>query len=359
MRKLFVASSKESLPVAESIQENLSGYAEVILWNQGIFDVSTYALEALEAAGQDFDYGVFVMTPDDLRKKGDGTRSVVPRDNVIFEFGLFVGSLGRQRSFLVVPEAISHLQLPSDVSGLTQARYNPKESLPAALGSACTKIKRAIERVESRTTLAHEGRPTEIAPECGGKVHSRQIGSLVHQAGRLPPSYSGRLLSGAREEITILGFSLRSFIGYFDSRPDSEIRAPVRDALNRGVRLTLLCLDPKSKAAKAFAIGRGGARLIGEICRSLERAIELKSEFRQEIKRAKIDIKIYSSMPFAHVKRIDGLTNAGRLMCFQYLPGLRRADSPYFEVSKRANPLLFEAFSKPLDIVIKESRSLL
>jgi Predicted nucleotide-binding protein containing TIR-like domain len=46
----------------------------------------------------------------------------VPRDNVIFEAGLFSGYLGSDRCFMVVPQE-TRIQLPSDLSGITVGQY--------------------------------------------------------------------------------------------------------------------------------------------------------------------------------------------------------------------------------------------
>jgi hypothetical protein len=70
------------------------------------------------------------------------------RDNVIFELGLFMGRLGKQRCFFVVPRGKQRLRLPTDLLGVTPADYNDgTANLRAALGPATTKIISQIARV--------------------------------------------------------------------------------------------------------------------------------------------------------------------------------------------------------------------
>src|SRR5690349_2440374 len=117
--KIFVGSSTLGLKVAQAIQVNLEQFAEVIIWDQEVFGASSYTLEVVERMSKSADFGVFVMTPDDLRKKS-GKVTPVPRDNVILEYGVFLGALGRMRSFLIVPSDVEDLVLPTDLAGLVQ-----------------------------------------------------------------------------------------------------------------------------------------------------------------------------------------------------------------------------------------------
>lgn len=119
------------------------------IWNQSqVFGLGTSTLEALEVAVDEYDFGVFVFTPDDKRTMR-GKNNLVARDNVIFESGLFIGKLGRYRSFIVKPRGIL-IQMPSDLNGITVADYDPtKTNLAGAVGAACTKL-RAAMRSEMR-----------------------------------------------------------------------------------------------------------------------------------------------------------------------------------------------------------------
>ena len=99
--KLFIGSSSESLPIAEVLQTYLQRDVDVRLWNQGIFGLSDYTLDALLSVVTEFDFAVFVFAADDT-VKSRGKRYLVARDNVVLELGLFVSRLGRKRTFVTL-----------------------------------------------------------------------------------------------------------------------------------------------------------------------------------------------------------------------------------------------------------------
>jgi tetratricopeptide (TPR) repeat protein len=146
--KIFIGSSVEGLSVAYAIQQNLTHDAEPTVWDQGIFDLSQTTMESLTKAVDESDFGVFVFSLDDVTKMRGSDHSTV-RDNVIFEFGLFTGKLGRDRVFFVTPDG-SELRLPTDLLGVTPGVYNPNREdgrLQAATGPACNQIREVMKKL--------------------------------------------------------------------------------------------------------------------------------------------------------------------------------------------------------------------
>jgi predicted nucleotide-binding protein len=93
---VFIGSSAEGLRIAEAIQLNFDHDCETTLWSQGVFGLSEGTLEALVRATVGFDFAVLVLTPDDLVTKREREGSQ-PRDNVLFELGLFMGKVSIPR----------------------------------------------------------------------------------------------------------------------------------------------------------------------------------------------------------------------------------------------------------------------
>jgi hypothetical protein len=115
-----------------------------------VFGLSQGTLESLVGALDDFDFAVLVLTPDDLLTSRDQT-TPAPRDNVLFELGLFMGALGRQRTY-VLYDRTSTIKLPSDLAGVSAATYEPHSNgnLEAALGAAATRIEDRVQKLGVR-----------------------------------------------------------------------------------------------------------------------------------------------------------------------------------------------------------------
>jgi len=118
-------------------------------------------LESLVTAVGDYDFATLVLTATICsRKRKVSGRG--PRDNVLFELGLFMGALGRSRTFIVHSRTTPPM-LPSDLAGVTAATFEDRANLEAALGPACTKIKRAIESQGERPRAGIAAPHDEIA----------------------------------------------------------------------------------------------------------------------------------------------------------------------------------------------------
>ena len=122
--KIFIASSSEGLGVARTVhgllQQQLDDNAEVNLWTWE-FELSTTYIEELERASRETDFAILVLTPDDVTTSRESAKPA-PRDNVVFELGLFIGSLGRERCILVHEQG-QDLKLPTDLLGVNLATF--------------------------------------------------------------------------------------------------------------------------------------------------------------------------------------------------------------------------------------------
>ena len=148
---MFIGSSAEGLPIAEAIQLNLDYACEVTIWSQGVYGLGQGTLGSLVDRLNDFDFAALILTPDDVTLSRDVIKQS-PRDNVLLELGLFIGALGRERSFIVYDRGAS-LKLPSDLAGVTLADYQTHSTgnLQASLGAATTLIKGTIDRMGKRS----------------------------------------------------------------------------------------------------------------------------------------------------------------------------------------------------------------
>jgi hypothetical protein len=164
---VFIASSKEGLAVAEAINLNLDHDTFPTLWRNGTFKPGSFALDDLVKKSSAVDFAVFVFTPDDAATIRDESTHVV-RDNVLFELGLFIGALGKERCYVVRPRNVD-MHLPSDLLGVTHVDYDPNRpdgELASALNAACKQIRDEIARhgpIQRGTRSLEEGGRRHVA----------------------------------------------------------------------------------------------------------------------------------------------------------------------------------------------------
>jgi predicted nucleotide-binding protein len=151
---LFIGSSTEGLPIARALQAELDEECEPIVWEQDFFVPTGTTIGTLAEKVQNFDFAAFVFTPDDsliIR----GSANAAARDNVIFELGLFIGALDKERVFIIRPRD-QELRLPSDLAGVTCLTYKSNrkdQNLRAAIGPAATAIRNRVVSLGVRRTV--------------------------------------------------------------------------------------------------------------------------------------------------------------------------------------------------------------
>src|SRR6266403_4383137 len=118
--RIFIGSSGKQAKLLQSITRGLDDIAEVEPWTT-TFNPGRSTLGRLVELSHEVDFAAFVFAQDDWTTT-DASQSgeASPRDNVVFEAGLFGGALGMRRTFIL---HASGTKLPSDLLGLTCVRY--------------------------------------------------------------------------------------------------------------------------------------------------------------------------------------------------------------------------------------------
>lgn len=142
---LFIGSSSEGLEVARQIQLGLAhDKITVRVWTDGVFGPSRTPLSSLMSQVQQCDFAALVFGPDDTI----ASRSVVqegPRDNVVFELGLFLSALNIDRSFIIKDKS-TDIKIPSDLMGITPIEYTKHgQTLESSdIAPICTQLRTSI-----------------------------------------------------------------------------------------------------------------------------------------------------------------------------------------------------------------------
>jgi len=123
--EIFLGSSCEGAGILKSFLRKLESPGLSLLpWTKGVFEISGTTIESLVKVSQNTDFAVLIFTLDDKtisRRKATAS----PRDNVVFELGLFMGAIGRDRTFIIKPKG-KDIKIPSDLLGVTCLEYEHK-----------------------------------------------------------------------------------------------------------------------------------------------------------------------------------------------------------------------------------------
>jgi hypothetical protein len=139
--RIFLGSSGKQAKLLEAITRGLEDVADVEPW-MTTFNPGRSTLDRLVELSQEVDFAAFLFAEDDwTTTDASEPGQASPRDNVVFEAGLFGGALGIRRSFVV---HASGSKLPTDLLGLTTVRYDPAAGAPE-VRAICQKLRKAIE----------------------------------------------------------------------------------------------------------------------------------------------------------------------------------------------------------------------
>jgi hypothetical protein len=137
--RIFLGSSGQQAKLLESLTRGLEDVADVEPWTT-TFNPGTSTLQRLVDLTHEVDFAAFIFAQDDWTSHGEAPGQASPRDNVVFEAGLFGGVLGMRRTFILHANGA---KLPSDLLGLTCVRY--AGTTPTEVKEINQKLRHAIE----------------------------------------------------------------------------------------------------------------------------------------------------------------------------------------------------------------------
>jgi len=140
--RIFLGSSGKQTKLLQSVGRGLAEIADVQPWT-GVFNPGVSTLDRLVELTRQVDFAAFVFAQDDWTSDPSNTTApgqASPRDNVVFEAGLFGGALGIRRTFILHARGA---KLPTDLLGLTVVRY-PEALTPADMRAVNDKLRKAI-----------------------------------------------------------------------------------------------------------------------------------------------------------------------------------------------------------------------
>src|SRR5438477_6722762 len=150
--RIFLGSSGQQEKLLQALTRGLQDIADVDPWTT-VFNPGVSTLDRLVELTREVDFAAFVFAQDDWTTKGASpdaaSGQASPRDNVVFEAGLFGGALGIRRTFILHANGA---KLPTDLLGLTSIRY----------GEATTASEVKVIKQKIRTAIEKEGRLARI-----------------------------------------------------------------------------------------------------------------------------------------------------------------------------------------------------
>jgi Histidine-specific methyltransferase, SAM-dependent/Predicted nucleotide-binding protein containing TIR-like domain len=263
--KVFIGSAGETRKLAVALQSLLEQAASVRVWDQRIFQPNHGNLANILKAVDEHDFACFLAPPTDtLTSRGED--QLVVRDNIILEYGLFLGRLGPNRVFLLHPRD-TVITLPSDLDGVSFVKYkpidsdNPAESVlaPAAkivedgideVGLRDVNVKRRYSPLLERGTVDRVGSISDAALYFSRKRHGykEDIKNFILHGEVLPSMYYYATEEGAEFWLAMSSepryrFKSNSF------RLLNKVAAQIADAV--------MSSNPRGKELDFISLGSG------------------------------------------------------------------------------------------------------
>jgi hypothetical protein len=325
--RVFIASSSEGLDIAYAIQELLDRSAECTVWDQDVFEPTSNTLDEIVKASKESDYGIFVFSADDIVNLRN-EKYKVTRDNVILELGLFIGALGKECCFIIVPHKTKDFHIPTDLTGLKTLEFNNNRddgNLKAALGPCVNQVKKSIQK-HGLQKEQKEKKPAYL----GDMLKTVGLSAFYSSRDdytkyRTDAASIDKYINNAKKTLKMVGISLITGIQFDDvlrvlkSRLESQADFQVTISL-----LNPYKNEPYIVLAPCF--DTDGDTLMGKTKESLKALYELKTCLSEEAKK-RFTLKAHNVVPFGSVIMLDDDTIGGKIQIEvkPYKVGLRKS----------------------------------
>ncbi len=342
--KIFIGSARESLDVAREIQNQLqlSYDFEAVTWADEL-ELTQSLFSSLCMAAHRYDFGVFILTADDetfFRKR----HVQATRANVIFELGMFLGSLGPERTFMVVPRGSSAPEPITDLRGIMAASYDPElQNKAAAVAGACQRICDAIRR--EGLWMSHWFR---------SRFSDRDISQLVcDEKIEGSPFAAEGLLPYAEKEV----FLAAQNHGFILNRNQNRFKQILSKLMDRGVRVRMLICDPEKQwAVKAWeTLFQADSGYQAKLSSAMEELWKWIRDFKSLPFEAKKIPLVPLSVNFIDPKENDEALAVFTPNVFQRKPGPRAC----YLLTRREHPRIYDAYWQEYEYTFEIAKSIL
>lgn len=153
--KIFIGSSTESKQVAKMLREvinEVEGFAALGWWREDVLTYGPTYIESLNTVANSVDAAIMVFAEDDdLTYREEVVEAT--RDNVLFEYGLFMGELGREQ---VIAAVAGNPHTPSDLLGVKQIAVELADTDVELKERNENKIKAWLEQVKTTAPTSRD-----------------------------------------------------------------------------------------------------------------------------------------------------------------------------------------------------------
>ena len=245
--RIFIGSSTEGLSVAQRIKAFFEPDYDCYIWNDNIFQFNEGFLETLLKSASLFDFGFMVFAADDVTKIRDQEYET-KRDNVLFEYGLFLGRVGVDRAYIIKED---NVKIPSDIVGITLLSYKTHDinGTKQPDDSFDTQLSKLKKKIDEKVALGHLGLlPSTViaisyfenfvkllADEIMRQGNNIKIGDKTYKAARIRIVIPRTLDADMKRQATIyfrkihfescpIATSHRSYPIYVESSSDGDVK---------------------------------------------------------------------------------------------------------------------------------------